>query len=82
MQANRTISRKSKQLRKSLKLSKKDLATRSGISADTIRRIEQAEFTGYTPHLDTLNNLAKGFRMSLEDFLTPPHRVRAQAVSA
>jgi len=76
MQANRTIARKSKQLRRNKGLTRYQLAYKSGLSMSTIRRVEASEETGYNPHLSTLNALANGFRVSLGDFLSSPARVR------
>lgn len=76
MIATRTIARKCKQLRRRGNMTRSQLAAKTGLSTRTINRIEGAEQSGYNPHLATLNELAKGFRIGLGEFLTAPARNR------
>lgn len=54
----RTASRRVRQLRNNRDMTKVDLATKSGLSVDTISRIENAVETGYNPHLATIASIA------------------------
>lgn len=49
-------------LRKARRLTQEQLAERSGLSADTIRRLEHGSFS---PSLDTLRKLSAGFDLRL-----------------
>ena len=70
METTINVSRKCKALRVKNNVSRAQLSYKTGLSTSTINRIENAEFTGYNPHLDTLTYLANGFNKSLSAFLT------------
>lgn len=72
MREMRTLSRRVKQLRRDKGYTKTDLATRTGLSVDTITRIEKAGETGYNPHLGTLHYLAEGFGVKVGELTNKP----------
>lgn len=54
----RTTSQRLRQFRRAAGFTKQGLASKAGVSVDTIGRIEQADQTGYNPHVATLSNIA------------------------
>jgi len=54
----RTTAQRLRQFHRASGLTKTGLARKAGVSVDTIGRIEQADDTGYNPHVKTLAKLA------------------------
>ena len=52
------------ELRKEKKLTRKELASRSGLSYDAITSLELGRVNPYHIHVETLVKLASGFKMS------------------
>jgi len=71
----RTLARRVKALRKAKNMSRASLATASGLSIDTIRRVETANKTGYNPKLDTLGYIAFGLQAPLSEVVSTPKKV-------
>lgn len=75
----RTLARRVKALRRAKNMSRSSLALASGLSIDTIRRIETANETGYSPKLDTLGYLAYGLKTPLEQVIAIPKKTELAA---
>ncbi len=60
--AGRVFGRHVRSLRRARGLTQDQLASRSGLSADTVRRLEQG---GFSPTLDTLRKLCAGLDLML-----------------
>ena len=65
MSSGRSFGRHIRMLRKARRLTQEILAERSGLSADTIRRLEHGSFS---PSLDTLKKLCSGLDLTLATF--------------
>lgn len=63
--SGKVVGRQVRSLRKARKWTQEDLSDRSGLSADTIRRLEHGSFS---PSLETLNKLCSGLNMQLSSF--------------
>ncbi len=68
----RTLARRVKALRRAKNMSRSSLALASGLSYDTIRRVETANETGYNPKLDTLGYIAFGLNTPLTEVIAQP----------
>ncbi len=68
----RTLARRVKSLRIAKNMSRSSLALASGLSYDTIRRVELASQTGYNPKLDTLGYIAYGLKTPLTEVIARP----------
>ncbi len=75
MREMRTLSRRVKALRTQRGLTKVALASRTGVSASTIRKIEKSGETLYNPHLDTLHYLAEGLGVKVGELTNLPPTV-------
>jgi transcriptional regulator with XRE-family HTH domain len=72
MREMRTLSKRVRKLRRDKNLTKAALAQRSGLSVDTIRRIEGAGVTLYNPHLDTLAYVAQALDVKVGELTNKP----------
>lgn len=68
----KTLARRVKSLRRAKNMSRTSLAAASGLSYDTIRRVEIANKTGYNPRLDTLGYIAFGLKTPLSEVIAQP----------
>ncbi|MGQ0506862.1 MAG: helix-turn-helix domain-containing protein [Myxococcaceae bacterium] len=66
-----------KRLRTSRKLTQEDLAERSGLAVDSIRRIERGVFS---PSLDTLSKITQGLQISLRTLFDGVERNKSNVV--
>lgn len=67
-----------RRLRNSRKLTQEELAERSALSVDAIRRIERG---GFSPSLDTLGKLSEGLDVSLKTLFNNFGRERTDHVA-
>lgn len=68
----RMLSRRVKALRRAKNMTRTSLAVASGLSYETIRRVETANVTGYNPKLDTLGFIAFGLKTPLSEVIAQP----------
>lgn len=72
MQEIKNLAKTVKTYRKAKGISQQALMKKSGLSARTIDRVENANKTRYNPRLDTLAYLAHGLGTDLSDLLRQP----------
>jgi transcriptional regulator with XRE-family HTH domain len=65
----KNLARTVKRFRIAKGITRRQLSKKSGLSMDTIRRVEKAAVKAYNPHLDTLAYLAHGLGTDLSDLL-------------
>ncbi|MGQ0507853.1 MAG: helix-turn-helix domain-containing protein [Myxococcaceae bacterium] len=67
-----------KRLRKARELTQEELAERSDLSVDAVRRIERG---GFSPSLETVGKLAQGLEVTLRTLFQSFERERSDLVS-
>jgi transcriptional regulator with XRE-family HTH domain len=69
----RTTAQRVRQFRRAAGFTKSGLATRAGVSADTISRIENGDVTGYNTHIATLAAVASALGVKSGELVNRGH---------
>lgn len=69
----RTQAMRVRQFRRASGLTKVALARKAGVAASTITRIEEADVTGYNPHVTTLAVIAKALEVKTGELVNRGH---------